>query len=170
MKIYRAVYCFILLITGCSRTSDYSDSDNNYLNDIGGILYDHQTDNREFQLCDSTKVTTSRSALTLNGSSNNVSTACLDVFEFVESFESFSGFITIRFMVNCHNEADRFRISTMDWDFSLKECPAELKNHLLEIVKSLKGWEHSSRVNPNLDVAKFINFKIINGRLENVLQ
>lgn len=163
------VLSFFLIIS-CSTKEETNNPPREYAHDVGDIVFDPNLDDSDFKLCDSTKITTSRRALLLHGSSNGVSKACFDQFKFNTDFESFSGYITIRFIVNCNNQSGRFRVASLDWDFSKIDCPEGLKAHVLDIVKGLNGWEHSQRVSNELDVAKFLNFKISNGKLQNVLQ
>lgn len=160
--------CIILISCDLERTHD--EVDKAYSNDVGDILFNNLTDNKNFLICDSTKISTSRRGLAYLGASGSVKNACIQKFDFNPSFESFSGFITIRFIVNCQYETDRFRVQTMDFDFSAKNCPDALKKHLIQIVRELDQWQTSASRYEGLDFAKYLNFKIEHGRITNVLQ
>ncbi len=141
-----------------------------YSHDVGDILFDSRYDDSHFTMCDSSKISTSRSGLVYASNDGSVLAACKELFEFQPAFETYSGFVTIRFIVNCHNQADRFRAQPMDFDFSEKECPLQLINHLLGVARGLNHWRPSSERHASLDHAKYLNFKIKEGRIQNVLQ
>lgn len=159
-----------VLMANCTSTGRTENAAKTYGHDIGDILFDSHLDDVDFQLCDSINISTSRRGLIYSGGNGSVKNACIQNFEYNPSFESFSGFVTIRFIVNCKLQSDRFRAQSMDFDFSEKECPIELQKHLLQIVSELEEWRPSSPKHASLDHAKYLNFKIENGRIKNVLQ
>jgi len=169
MKIGSYPFLFLLLFFSCQTAQLEQESIQKYSHWIGDIHYDAELDESTFQLCNSTKVVHRRNALTYEGGRSIIKEQCLDLFQFQEAFASFGGYIMIRFLINCEGTIGRFRVQTMEQDFSLKECPEELKNHLLEIVKSLKEWKPNYAKDEEADFSKYLNFKIKNGRIENIL-
>ncbi|MEM6525474.1 MAG: hypothetical protein AAGF85_09360 [Bacteroidota bacterium] len=159
-----------LVAWGCQGNINETDSKETYSHDIGDIPFDRTVDDPSFKLCDSTKIVTRRKALAYKGDRSKIVSACLKRFTFKPEFESFNGYVTIRFIVNCQNQAGRFRAESLDWNFSHKACPESLKKHVIEIIQNLEGWSHAYSQDTHLDLVKFINFKIVNGRIENVLQ
>jgi len=135
---------------------------------VGDIHFDSKSDDVNFTLCDSTNIIHRRNALNYPGGKEAIKKECLERFKFQSSFESFSGFIMIRFIINCKNKKGRYRVQSLDFDFSLKECPVELKEHLLSIVKGLNGWTPRLEKDAGADFSKYLNFKIENGKIENI--
>ncbi|MFK7952973.1 MAG: hypothetical protein AB8B73_09020 [Ekhidna sp.] len=158
------------LMLGCSSKETHKKPADKYSHDIGDILFNPDLDNPNFKICDSTNISTSRRGLIYLGGNGSVENAIKQSFVFEPSFQSFNGFITIRFIVNCELESDRFRAESMDYYFVEKDCPKELENHLLQITRGLDEWTYSSPKHEVLDHAKYLNFKIKEGRIENVLQ
>lgn len=140
------------------------------LTDVGTILFDQAIDDSSFALCDSSRIFSGRNAIMFGDTKEAIEQECMKNFEFEPEFESFSGFVVVRFVVNCNAETGRFRAQTLDFDFSKKECPPELVSHLLGIVKGLKNWNQTRFATEGSDYSKYINFKIINGKIETVLR
>lgn len=159
----------IVFLFSCQTAQLEQEVIQEYSHWIGDIPYDAELDESNFQLCDSTSVVHRRNALTYEGGRAIVKERCLALFQYQEAFSSFSGYIMIRFLINCEGETGRFRVQTMEQDFSLKECPEELKGHLLEIVKTLKDWRPNYARDEEADFSKYLNFKMKNGQIENIL-
>lgn len=169
MKVctYILLICFLF---NCKSAEEDTARIKSYSDNVGDIPFDSNTDNRSFMFCDSTKVISGRSTLTFSDNGNTVAEVCLKNFKFRSTYEPFSGYVIVRFIVNCKKETGRFRIQTLDKNFSLKECPIGLQNHLMSIVKELKSWENSGSRGKGFDRSKFVNFKITDGKIEKVLQ
>ena len=170
MKFFYLSFFAMALLGACTQTNKVNEEKKEYSHDVGDILFDSRTDDPTFALCDSTKIITRRKALAYEGDRSKIGQAFLDKFKFRPEFEPFTGYITVRFIVNCNNESGRFRAQSLDLDFSLKEAPESLKRHLIEMVQSLSGWNHAYEKDAAFDITKFINFKITKGQIENVLQ
>lgn len=160
----------LIACIGCGKSEQSKAIQNRYSHDIGDIIFDKNSDKKDFHICDSTNISTSRRGLAYDKPNGSVERACMQKFQYSSQFASFSGFVTIRFIVNCQYETDRFRVETMNFDFSKKECPVELTGHLLQIVSALDRWQPSFPRYDGLDHAKYLNFKIEKGRIVNVLQ
>jgi len=52
-----------------------------------------------------------------------------------------SGFITIRFLVNCHGETGMFRTSSIDFNLSKRIFSPKIQDQLLVLTKELKMWK-----------------------------
>lgn len=136
---------------------------------VGDIHFNADTDNSHFKLCDSTGIRSGRNSIRYENGQKGIEEACAKNFEFRDEFTSFTGYITVRFLVNCQLEMDRFRAQSMALDFSRKECPKELKEHIISMAKKLDNWALTSDDSEQTDFSKFINFKITNGKIENIL-
>ncbi len=173
--IFPTLLC-LAMIAGCSQSdidshaqSSSQNPNTPYYHDLGDIAHDPLIDKQLFILCDSTRTMQGRSALRYPRGVGALEEICLSTFEYRPAFEVFSGYVTIRFMINCKNESGRFRAQALDLDFSPKECPNELKEQLLGIVENLNGWKKSTSFPPKAEYSKYINFKIDHGRIEHVL-
>ncbi len=166
----------LMFITSCSNseiesstTISLKKTKRQYPHDLGDIAHDPSLDKDLFVLCDSTRTIQGRSNLLYPGGVEAIEKICLSQFEYNPTFEGYTGYVTIRFMINCENETGRFRAHTLNLDFSPNECPDELKDQLLAITRNLKGWEKSTSFPPTTEYSKYINFKIDHGKLEHAL-
>lgn len=80
-----------------------------------------------------------------------------------------SGYITVRFVINCHGEAGRFTILQTGTDFKSKEFEPILTNQLFELVKGLKEWEPLKFYGDTYDSFFHLTFKIENGEIAEIL-
>ncbi len=80
-----------------------------------------------------------------------------------------SGWIRIRFMVNCKGETGRFRILESNENYKERAFDTRIAQQLLALTKSLKGWEILTKNNKPIDYYQYITFKITNGQIEAIL-
>jgi hypothetical protein len=80
-----------------------------------------------------------------------------------------SGYLTFRFVVNCHGEAGRFVIEESSLDYEKKEFNNETVNHLFTILhQDLKKWRPVVIDGPK-DAYFYITFKLRNGEIIEIL-
>lgn len=80
-----------------------------------------------------------------------------------------NGYITIRFIVNCKGEAGRFRLVQMDSNYNPNSFSEELSIQLLNITKSLKGWDVLSVEDVEYDYIRYVTFKVRNSEIIEIL-
>ncbi len=80
-----------------------------------------------------------------------------------------NGFITIRFLVNCHGETDRFRVESMDFDYNSIQFDKGIAQQLVSIIKELKGWLPRTNKNKSYDYYQYLTFKIEQGQIIQIL-
>lgn len=154
---------------GCTKSSEKITETEVPSHWVGDIHFDSKKDKPDFSLCDSTNIIHRRNGLNYPGGKEAIKKECLNKFQFQTEFKSFSGYIMVRFLMNCKNKTGRYRAAALDFNFSEKNCPPKLKEHLVSIVKELTEWKPSSEKNGNSDFSKYLNFKIKNGQIENIL-
>jgi hypothetical protein len=80
-----------------------------------------------------------------------------------------SGMLTIRFIINCKAEIDRFQIIENDLDFKPKVFDQAVKNQLLEITRQLKNWRSNTINGYQFDSAMYLTYKLKNGKIIDIL-
>ncbi len=80
-----------------------------------------------------------------------------------------SGYITIRFVVNCRGQTGRFRVQEIGLDYLPKKFPSALTNRLLELTKQLDGWQPGQRNGLQLDCYQYLTFTINNGDISQIM-
>jgi len=84
-------------------------------------------------------------------------------------FTNSTGYITIRFIINCKGEAGRYEIKQVGPDFKETKFNTYLTDHLLNLVKNLDTWTAVEFQGYNYDSFYHITFKLENGELVEIL-
>lgn len=85
------------------------------------------------------------------------------------------GYLTIRFLVNCRGETDRFRVTQLDSAYLPTQFGVPLVAELLRRTKALHGWQPGTYAGPGplhgqvLDTYYYLLFKIAHGRVVDIL-
>ena len=80
-----------------------------------------------------------------------------------------SGFVRIRFIVNWSGETGRFRVLTSDLNYQANILPSDITKQLLNITKSMNGWQQKTWRDLNVDYYQYLIFKIEKGELTQIL-
>jgi hypothetical protein len=79
-----------------------------------------------------------------------------------------SGFLTIRFLVNCKGDACCFRFSELDEKYQPTEYPKELKEKMAAFVEQLGSWKFGKLDDTPSNYFYYFTFKIQNGEFKTV--
>ncbi|NNE26341.1 MAG: hypothetical protein HKN09_05820 [Saprospiraceae bacterium] len=82
---------------------------------------------------------------------------------------SITGYITIRFLINCQGEVGRFEIKSLGTDYKKKKLDIRVEQHLVDAIKELRDWKPIVFNDDNYDSFYHLTFKIINGELKAIL-
>jgi hypothetical protein len=162
-----SIFLILLLLPFLIRCSSVKEKQTQYENQIGDTRFNSDLDNPNFRFCDSSNVLHKRAFVRYKA--GGIIAVYNDIkrgYQFKPSFKEYSGYFIIRFAVNCNDESGRFRIQTLDSRFNLSNPPKELENHILSIVKKMKGWIHPIYDNKDYDGYKFLTIKIVNGQIK----
>ena len=86
-----------------------------------------------------------------------------------------SGYLTIRFLVNCHGQTDRFRVFQVNSTYQPTQFSAVLVAELLRRTRALAGWQPGHYSGQGalhgqlLDSYYHLVFKISHGRIVDIL-
>lgn len=80
-----------------------------------------------------------------------------------------SGYLTLRFVINCEGQAGRFTTDEADLDFQPKKFKPALVNHFYELLSSNKEWEACIIKGEARDAYTYISFKLKDGKLIEIL-
>ncbi len=163
------LFAFIILVLHCCSQS--SESDSTYPRWVGDISYDPNLDHPEFKVC------SEKNAMQYFNFSQGLQYegekwAILKAFE--ENYQppvdnQQSGWIRIRFIVNCKGETGWFRLISANKNFETQTFDQAVTEQLLSITKSLKGWKlMPDEIRPK-DYYQYLLFKIENGKIIEIL-
>jgi hypothetical protein len=136
-------------------------------NNVGDIPFDASIDNSEFVVCDEEYIVQYYSANTYyEGGERAIKKELAKILNNLD-FDK-SGTITFRFIVNCNNQAGRFRVKMVNTD--LKETSFKSSNikQMQETIKSLNSWHAGKWNNQPLDTYYNLSFKIQNGKITDI--
>ncbi len=163
---------FLMLLTLLWATSckpNDSGKVNDYPDQFGEIAFDASQDHPDFKLCNPKELVHSRVSLGYEGGRKRIEVICKEVINESEMSFPYNGYVLVRFLVNCDGASGRFRIETMDYGFNEQECPKELVSLIENAVRSLDEWVVEKPENVGKDHSKYLNFKIINGRVDAII-
>ncbi len=161
---------FILLITlyACGKTQK---NKADYPLQVGDIYFDSKIDDPNFKLCDEDRVFQYYNfgkGLLYNGEKLKLNEHFIDGLKITEQKDE-SGFLTIRFIVNCEGKTGRFRVQGMNNDYKEKIFNKDLTNQLLSLTKQLDGWLVGEDEGKTFDYYQYLTFKIENGKLIEIM-
>jgi hypothetical protein len=171
LRTHILLVILIILYVGCALKKEPPKS-NEYLRWVDDILFDSSIDDKTFTLChgeDSViQYFNNGKGLEYEGEKYAI------IREFEKRYDPTivaeeSGLVRIRFIVNCQGETDRFRVLSMDFNYVEKEFDEATTNQLLEITRSLNGWQPKQFGNQTADYYQYLIFKIDKGRIVKIL-
>jgi hypothetical protein len=75
-----------------------------------------------------------------------------------------SGYITLRFIINCKGETGRFRMEQLSKDYQPYKFDDDISQQLLGLVKEMKEWQPAKHKEVVFDTIFYLTFKIENGK------
>lgn len=124
-----------LIILSCSGSKNQK----KYFNDLGEIPFDGQLDDRNFKLCHedlTIPFNYGGFGLIYEGEKKKLVETIKDKFNYPET-KGQTGFITVRFIINCEGQTGRFRVIEMDLNLKAKKFDNNISNQILNIIKGL---------------------------------
>lgn len=165
-KVWRTIIlCFITV--SCSEAKGQKE----YFNDLGEITFNEKLDDINFKVCHediTLPFNFGRVGLVYEGEKKRLVKIIKSKFNYPET-NGQTGFITIRFLINCEGKAGRFRMTEMGLDLNTKEFDKDISNQILGITKSLDGWKAFESNGNTWDYQQYLIFKIVDGKLKKIL-
>jgi len=146
-------------------------SQNAKWNWIGNTSFDEKIDRKDFVLCNENQIYqyfNDSKGFQYKGEKLAVEEEFQKIYK-SENVKKENGWIRIRFVVNCNEESDRFRILTANYDYEPIEFDKNITSQLLNITKSLTGWIPKSVNGKKVDYYQYLIFKIKDGKIDEIL-
>ena len=80
-----------------------------------------------------------------------------------------TGYLTIRFIINCSGKTGRFRMYELDAHYQPYKFNDSICSQLMTLTKALKNWQPAEYKNKIYDSYQYITFKLKKGAIECVL-
>jgi hypothetical protein len=169
MKL-RFLFALLPYLISCSQvTNDVNRND--YPLQVGDIYFDKRIDDPDFKICNREQIL--QYYYFSNGLQYKGEKVALEQY-FQSKFSNSSrygetGYITIRFVVNCHGKTGLFRVQEMSESYEFRKFDKDLVVELTNITKSLDGWIIGQYENKASDYYQYLTFKIVDGVLLEIL-
>jgi hypothetical protein len=166
---YRFLALVLLLVQSCGKTQSLTET--TYPENVGDIAFDANLDDLNFKLCNEVRTFqyyNSPKGLPFEGEKAKLNQIYFEKFR-KKNFSNETGYLTIRFVVNCKGETGRFRTQEMDNEFKAKKLNRELVSELLDVTKKLSGWIIATNGKDTFDYYQYLTFKIESGKLIEIM-
>lgn len=143
-------------------------------NDVGDIPFNAVLDDPNFEICNENLIKqyyirrSRDTAPGFNGEKRALENEIFNKYSFPKKLNQ-NGYITVRFIINCHGQSGRFRMEEMDFEFNSKKFDTKLSLQILEIVKKLNKWSPRKRGEKMYDSYQYLTFKIESGQILKIL-
>lgn len=168
MKYY--IFLVYLSLIACNSTESALSDMAEHLRQVGDIPFDKAKDNPDYQACDEASAGVHYN-FDLHTLYRGEKPAMIKPFEKIKSEKVVgeTGYITIRFMVNCKGKSGRFRLEQIDQDYKTREFNPGLVAELWAVTKSLDGWLPAVYEGEAYDYYKYLTFKIVDNQIVDIL-
>lgn len=160
-----------LLLVSTIACSPDSAHESKYMRWVGDSEFDPAIDDSTWQICNYELIVKQYFNFSEGFKYTGEKTALIAAFDngYTPVETDQSGWIRIRFVVNCKGEAGRFRITQSDKDYKETVFDNQITSQLLEITKSLDGWVPLPTGDVHEDYYLYLIFKIENGQIIEIL-
>jgi len=167
------IISIIILLTCACNTSPEKENDShagNPISYVGHIPFDKSQDDPNFQPCNEDLALVYYNfgdPFLIKGEKPTITEVFADINFSSNPLQS--GYITIRFMVNCKGETGRFRMEQMDNNYNDSTFPKNLTNQLMVRTKSIQDWLPAELQGRTYDNYRYITFKFIDNHIIDIL-
>lgn len=141
----------------------------NSIEKVGYISFNEKTDNPDFYLCDEKNIF---EYYQVNPSYKEGLKSIQDYFKnhlaALNKLVEIDGYFTMRFIINCKGNTDRFRGSFVDENFKKSKVNSDFESKIISLVKKMGEWNPGYFEGSYFDSYKHIIFKIKNGKIKEI--
>ena len=157
----------VLVVASCSPEKTHSQ----YLRWVGDSTFDPEVDEQSFELCHGENRVKQyfnfSQGLKYQGEKSDFVKYFLSNYTPGDATQS--GWIRIRFIVNCKGETGRFRVMGADPDYQPQEFDSSITDQLRSLTQSLEGWALLPDKEKPQDYYQYLIFKMKDGNIEEIL-
>lgn len=163
---YKYLFFLALFLYSCQNQVDTS----GYPLHVGDIAFDENLDNPDFFICNEKRIPQyyAFDISPYKGEKPRIEQYFQEKYS-SEGLENENGYITIRFIVNCEGKSGRFRKQEMGLDYVEKKLDFRLSEQLFTLTQQLDGWNDIIHKGQRYDYYSYITFKIIDGKIKEIL-
>lgn len=165
------LWCLVFIYACHPSKVDKSTHKTEYLRHVGDIAFDASLDDPAFVVCNENTAMQYYNFgkwLMYKGEKPAIMAHFKNGFR-AKKKSTGSGYVTIRFLVNCEGKTGRFRVQGMDEKYQSTTFSKDLTSQLLRLTKALDGWMPAEQDGKPYDYYQYLSFKIKNGQLTDIL-
>jgi hypothetical protein len=168
LKKAGSLILFLLIVSISIKAQDITKT-TKFPQQVGDITFDPKTDKASFELCDNGFINQYYGLkTTYQGGTKAIKKYLTGNYEYKTAYKNITGYITIRFVVNCKGQTDRFRVFQLDENYQRANYNISFISHLTALCKSLNGWIPGKYNNQVYDTYYYLNFKMIKGQIKDI--
>lgn len=165
-------YFFILALTlSLYSCATEKTTGQKYLRWVGDIEHNPEIDDKNFVLCHGENNFRQYFNMSQGMQYEGEKTAIVNYFK--EKYKPVniqeSGWVRIRFIVNCQGKSSRFRMIEADENYRERPFDKQISQQLLSLTQSLKGWKIITFEDEPVDYYQYLVFKIQDGNIEKIM-
>lgn len=167
----RQLFLIFILLTTLYSCLQAQEKRMNYPLQVGDIYFNSKIDDPNFKLCDENRVFQYYNfgkGLQYKGEKVKINEHFKNRLKTKEQKDE-SGFLTIRFIVNCQGKTGRYRVQGMDNEYKEKTFNENLSSQLLSLTKQLDGWLIGEYEGKTYDYYQYLTFKIEKAKLIEIM-
>jgi hypothetical protein len=136
---------------------------------VGDITFDPKLDDPHFVVCHSDNIYQYYElSTTYKGGTKAIKNFFFNNFKYQSAYSKVTGYITIRFVVNCKGQTGWFRIQQLNSRYEHAQFNNKIVATLLDLTKKLNQWIPGKGREVDWDTYYYLNFKLINGHLKEI--
>lgn len=138
---------------------------------VGDIAHDPLIDDPNFFVCNDSQIAqyyNFGTHIVYNGEKPALEIMFADKLSAFEH-KRYTGYLTIRFIVNCQGQAGRFRHEGMDFAYQPKSFDRTTIEELTNVIRDYKGWGKASYNGVEYDWYHYLLFKFENGKITQIM-
>ncbi|CAI9679606.1 hypothetical protein EAVVTKC53_01055 [Elizabethkingia anophelis] len=146
--------------------------DSIYPEQVGNIKFDPKIDDINFKICNSESIFqyyNFSKGFQYKGEKFEILKKWEEIKSLNVEKKGLTGYITIRFLVNCEGNTGLFRVQQMDENYKPISFDNGIKELLLNFVKSLNGWIIAIDNNVKVNYYQYLTFLIKDGIVKEIL-
>lgn len=162
----------ILVVASCVAFSCKNDK-NRYLYPpypVGYIPFSDKTDKAEFKLCDERRILENGGMRTpYKGGTKAILQYFEPLMDSLPVIKHENGYLTVRFLMNCKGEKDRYRVLAINSNYRPRAFPESISTAILNRVKKMPDWTLAYYKEKAYDSYIMLTFKIEEGRIKDII-
>lgn len=175
MRFVKSIVLFLALASlgqGCRSVLDRKEpAQTPFLRHVGDTAFDPKLDDPNFKVCSPERAQQyyAFDGMHYEGEKPKIEAHFRNRFK-NKPKKGESGWLTIRFVVNCEGRTGWFRVKGVDRTYQPKKFDTAIEQQLLTLTKELNGWiVGKNEAGQAFDYYQYLTFKLEDGRLLEIL-